>query len=60
MVYNTWHYWVFGLCPSSDILKTRKHNVSETHLKTETDPLSEILCFLAFIIPDDGKSLKTQ
>jgi hypothetical protein len=22
--------WVFGLCPSSGILETRKHNVSET------------------------------
>jgi hypothetical protein len=21
MVYNTWNYWVFGLCSSSDILK---------------------------------------
>jgi hypothetical protein len=30
MVYNTQNYWVFGLCPSSSILKTRKHNVSET------------------------------
>jgi hypothetical protein len=23
-------YWVFGLCPSSGIIKTREHNVSET------------------------------
>jgi hypothetical protein len=30
MVYNTQNYWVFGLCPSSDTLETRKHNVSET------------------------------
>jgi hypothetical protein len=30
MVYNTQNYWVFGLCPSSDILETTKHNVSET------------------------------
>jgi hypothetical protein len=30
MVYNTQNYWVFGLCPSSGILETRKHNVSET------------------------------
>jgi hypothetical protein len=29
MVYNTQSYWVFGLRPSSDILETRKHNVSE-------------------------------
>jgi hypothetical protein len=30
MEYNTQNYWVFGLCPSSGILETRKHNVSET------------------------------
>jgi hypothetical protein len=30
MVYNTYNYRVFGLCPSSDIVKTREHNVSET------------------------------
>jgi hypothetical protein len=30
MVYNTHNCWVFGLCPSSSILKTRKLNVSET------------------------------
>jgi hypothetical protein len=27
---NTQHYWVFGLCPSSGILETRKYNDSET------------------------------
>jgi hypothetical protein len=30
MVYNTQNYWVSGLCPSSEILNIRKHNVSET------------------------------
>jgi hypothetical protein len=30
MVCNTQHYWVFGLCPSSGVLETIKHNVSET------------------------------
>jgi hypothetical protein len=30
MVHNTQNYWVFGLCPSSGILKTRERNVSET------------------------------
>jgi hypothetical protein len=30
MVYNTQNYWVFGLCPSSGILKTREYNISET------------------------------
>jgi hypothetical protein len=29
MVYNTQNYWIFGR-PSSGILKTREHNVSET------------------------------
>jgi hypothetical protein len=28
--YSTRNYWVFGPCPSSGILETRKHNVSET------------------------------
>jgi hypothetical protein len=30
------------------------------HLKTETDPVSETLCFLVFRIPDDGKKKKTE
>jgi hypothetical protein len=30
MVYNTQNYRVFGLFPSSGILGTRKHDVSET------------------------------
>jgi hypothetical protein len=30
MVYNTHNHWGCGLCPSSDILHTGKHNVSET------------------------------
>jgi hypothetical protein len=29
MVHNTQNYWLFGLCPSSGILKTREHIVSE-------------------------------
>jgi hypothetical protein len=28
MVYNTQNYWVFGLCPSSGIIKSRDHNAS--------------------------------
>jgi hypothetical protein len=49
---------------------TRQHNVSETgpnrvgvspsHLRTETDPVSETLYFLVSRIPDDGQSPKTQ
>jgi hypothetical protein len=30
MVYNTQNYWGYGLCPPSEIPKTRKNNVSET------------------------------
>jgi hypothetical protein len=45
---NIQNYWVFGLCPSSSILKTREHNISET------------LRSLVFRIPDDGQSPKTQ
>jgi hypothetical protein len=31
MAYDTQDYWVFGLCPSSGILKnTKEHNVLET------------------------------
>jgi hypothetical protein len=29
MLYNTENYWVSGLCPSSGILNTGKHTVSE-------------------------------
>jgi hypothetical protein len=83
MVYNTQSYWVFQLRPSSGILKTRKHNVSETgsvsvlrwmgetltllvpleranvnHMRMETDPFSETLCFLAFRILYDTQSPK--
>jgi hypothetical protein len=48
MVYNIQKYWVFGLCSSSGILKTKKHNVSER------DPVSEKVCSLVFKILDDG------
>jgi hypothetical protein len=30
VVYNTQNYFGFGFWPSSEILKTRKYNVSET------------------------------
>jgi hypothetical protein len=30
MVYHTQNYWALGLFPSSGILGTRKHDVSET------------------------------
>jgi hypothetical protein len=72
MVYVTQNYWRSELCPSSCILETRKHNVhclrlalskgqnrvgvSTSHLRTETDTVSETLCFLVTRIPDDGQS----
>jgi hypothetical protein len=52
MFYNTQKYWVFGLCPSSGILETRKHNV------LETDIVSEKLCFLVSRILDKEQSPK--
>jgi hypothetical protein len=30
IVYNNWNLWVSGLCPSSSIPRTLKHNISET------------------------------
>jgi hypothetical protein len=54
MAYNTQNYWVFGLFPSSVILETRKHDVSETQ------PVTQPTFFLVSRIPDDGKSPKTQ
>jgi hypothetical protein len=54
MVYHTQNYWVFGHFPSSGIVGTRKHDVSERDLVSETS------CFLVPRIPDDGKSPKTQ
>jgi hypothetical protein len=30
MVHNIQNQWDFGLCPSSGILETKKHNISET------------------------------
>jgi hypothetical protein len=30
MVHDIQNHWIPGLCPSSGILNTRKHNVSET------------------------------
>jgi hypothetical protein len=54
MVYNTQNYFVSGLCPSSRIPNTRKHNVSET------GPVSETSCSLVFGILDDRQSPETQ
>jgi hypothetical protein len=45
-------YWVFWTFPSFGILEIRIHDVSET------DSVSETLCFLVSRIPDDGKVKK--
>jgi hypothetical protein len=49
MVYNTRNYWVFGVFPTPP----------NSDLRTETNPVSETLCYLVFRIPDDGQSPKT-
>jgi hypothetical protein len=54
MVYNIQNYWVFGPFPSSGILETRKHDVSETDLVSETSSFSVPR------ISDDGESPETQ
>jgi hypothetical protein len=53
MVNNTQNYWVSGLCSSSGVLITRKHNVSETAKKelflrnpTECLPLSPFFIYI--------------
>jgi hypothetical protein len=60
MVYNTQSYWIFRLCPSSGILETREHNVSETGSVSilRLGPLT--LWSLVFRIPDGGRNPKTQ
>jgi hypothetical protein len=47
VVYHNQNYWGFGLFPSSSILGTRKHDVSET------GSVSVLRCLLPFI-PEDG------
>jgi hypothetical protein len=62
MMYNTQNYLVFGLCQPTGILKTREQNVSlflrdsPSHLRMETDPVSETLCSLVFRVVGDGRS----
>jgi hypothetical protein len=51
MMYNAFRYWVLGLCPLSYILKNAtywKPCFSPTHLRTETDPVSETSCSLEY------------
>jgi hypothetical protein len=50
VVHNAQNCWLSGRCPSSGILNTREHDVSET------DPVSETLCSPVFRIPDDGQN----
>jgi hypothetical protein len=69
-IYNTLNYWVSGFCPSSKILNTTKHNVSETGSVSSSGlspfilgrkhVVSETLCSLLLRFPDDGQSPETQ
>jgi hypothetical protein len=64
-MYTIQNQRVFGLCPSSEILNTRKHEVSESvsislHLTTETVPVSKTLGFLGFQIQDYGQVQKSE
>jgi hypothetical protein len=54
MVCNTQNYWIFWTFPSSGILESKEHDVSETGSVSETS------CFLVSKIPDDGKVQKIQ
>jgi hypothetical protein len=49
MMYNTWDYWDFGLCPLSDILKN-----------TEFRNWTSLQNVVFFGIPDDEQSTKPQ
>jgi hypothetical protein len=53
MLYNTQNYWVFGLYPSSGILKTRQHLCGVVWLKG-------CKCSLVLRIRDDGQIKKKQ
>jgi hypothetical protein len=50
MVYNTQDYWFFWTSPSSGILETRKHDVSENgcffpQVRVEEPPVIEVSSF---------------
>jgi hypothetical protein len=53
MVYNTQNYWIFGLCPSSGIVETTKHDVSETGCFRNV-VFSNFPSGLPFFDPEDG------
>jgi hypothetical protein len=38
----------------------RNSTYKKTQRRTETDPVSEMLCFLVFRIPEDGESPEPQ
>jgi hypothetical protein len=48
-----WLRWALSKGPN-------RVSVSLSHLRTETDPVYETLCFLVFRIPDYGQSPETQ
>jgi hypothetical protein len=65
-------FWKLDLFPSSgegatptllgrlERANLNPKKVSPPHLSTETDPVSEMLCFLVFRILVNGQSPKTQ
>jgi hypothetical protein len=54
MVYNTENYWVFERRPSSGI----QSRCLPSHLKTETDTVSETSCSLVSRISEDGQKVQ--
>jgi hypothetical protein len=50
IVYNILNSWVFGCCPSSSVLHTPENMMFwKQDPRTETDPVSEILCSLVSV-----------
>jgi hypothetical protein len=64
MVYNTQRYWVSGPVQWLRLALSKGPNRVGVfpHLRRETDPVSETLCFFIIISknPDDGQGPKTQ
>jgi hypothetical protein len=55
------NYWIFGLCPSSGILKTKKRNVSESGSNTRVEAGSNTSTVtLRIVVGDEKGSLKSE
>jgi hypothetical protein len=55
--YGTACFWTLYIVQSKG---TNKVSCLSPHVRTETDPISEMSCSLVFRIPDNGQSPKTQ